>query len=338
MERSVKLLSKRFTSFIVPDQVGHLVGYGSIREVLLKYGTLVDVRYWGENVFKGVTTPALTFVIDKSYAGLTTIVDKDERAQVVQLLPGDVWGQSESRVLLQKISERSFSLKPFLADCGIRTTNASEQVVELSEAKGRFLPTLEGKQVGRYWCGPPKVGVRLDTDCDLFKSRDEKYTSALFVIRQTAAYPIVGPHEHTTYFRNSLHALRAPEEGPDARYLVGLLNSKLLRFCYVETIREAQQRAFPQVKLGALGGLPMRVVETSGERARCDEIVKLVEQMLVLQRKLRSEGNPLKVDTLSRQAEVLDGRIDLAVYALYELTETEVQTVEDVVSKLVTPP
>ena len=160
------------------------------------------------------------------------------------------------------------SIRPYLADCGVRTTNAKSQVVKVAEAKGKFVITLEGKQIGRYWCAPPEVAVRLDTDARVFLGRDHKYQNAKFLIRQTAAYPIAGPREHATHFRNSLHALYAPDGDLDVRYLVGLLNSKLLRFAYVTTIREASQRVFPQVKLGPLGTLPIRALDLNRRRAK----------------------------------------------------------------------
>ena len=117
-------------------------------------------------------------------------------------------------------------------------------------------------------------------------SRPERYRDATFVIRQTAAYPIVGPREHALHFRNSLLALFSPSDGFDVRYLVALLNSKLLRFVYSETVREAQQRAFPQVKVKALQSLPLRKLDLAraSDRRRHDAIVELVQAALDAQR------------------------------------------------------
>jgi len=340
MEQSAKLLSKRFLSFIVPDQVGHLEGYRSIREILGKQAQVREVRYWGESVFRGVTTPALTFVLDKECTEETTVVDKDGASRQVRLNPGDVWGGSALQQLLQKLRTRAFSIQPYVADCGIRTTAAKEQVVELREAQGQFLPALEGKQIGRYRCSPPAIAVRLDTGHDLFKSKDEKYQKALYVIRQTAPYPIVAPHEHTMYFRNSLHGLYAPDNGIDIRYLVGLLNSKLLRFAYVETIREAQQRTFPQVKLGALATLPLRAIDMNApaEKKQHDRLVDMVQQMLDLQKKLPTQRSPKRIESMRKQIEKLDSEIDKVVYDLYELTDAEIAAVDKVIAGLVPPP
>ena len=71
MERAVRDLSRRIVCFIVPDQVGHLHGYGEARSTVTQNSSLVSVRYMGERVFPGRTTPALIFLADKSYCGDT---------------------------------------------------------------------------------------------------------------------------------------------------------------------------------------------------------------------------------------------------------------------------
>jgi hypothetical protein len=339
MERSAKLLARRFVSFIVPDQVGHLDGYRSLRGVLLRRGRLTEVRYWGEDVFDGVTTPSMTFVLDLQAKRAATRVCNADGTEQAGTIEGDAaWSFSSSSSLLDKLRSRAMSIRGWLADCGMRTTDAKRQVLRLEKAKGRFVPVLEGKQIGRYWCAPPEVAVRLDAGA-VFKSRDEKYSRARFLIRQTAAYPIVGPREHAAFFRNSLHALYAPEGGLDVRYLVGVLNSKLLRFAYVKLIREASQRTFPQVKLAPLGQLPIRAIDLADavDRAIHDRIVERVQTLLDVQRELMTT-RPDGVEALRRRAAALDGSIDVEVYRLYRLEEGEISEVERVVGKLPLPP
>jgi len=232
------------------------------------------------------------------------------------------------------------SIRPYLADCGIRTTDAKKQVHPLEGSRARLLPTLEGKQIGRYWCLPPEVGVKLDAG-DVFKSKEEKYSGARFLIRQTAAYPIVGPHDHATHFRNSLHALFEPtDSGLDVRYLVGLLNSKVVRYAYVKMIREARQRTFPQVKLAPLGQLPIRRIDPRrpAERAIHDRVVDLVEALVRLQRRALSEKNEARLAKLREKSRELDISIDREVYALYELSDEEIDEVEKVLATVPVPP
>jgi hypothetical protein len=331
LERSVKLLSRRFISFVVPDQVGHLGGYQSARAIAQREAGLVEVRYWGERVFHGVTTPALTVVLDKAnQGGPTEIVDRDGAARRVVLRPGEPWTSSLSAGLLERLRRDSFSLGKLVGDCGIRTTSSKEQVVEWSGPERNVVPVLEGKLIGRYGCRPPRIAVRLDSAHPLFMSRPERYRDATFVIRQTASYPIVGPREHALYFRNSLLALFSPSDGLDVRYLVALLNSKLLRFVYCETVREARQRAFPQVKVRALQSLPLRKLDLArdSDQRRHDAIVLLAQTALETQRRAVTARRANEQHSLARDFEAIDRHIDDLVYDLYELSSEERDTVE----------
>jgi hypothetical protein len=331
LERAVKLLSRRFIAFVVPDQVGHLGGYRSAREIAQREAGLVEVRYWGERVFRGVTTPALTIVLDKGAKGSDTeVIDRDGGARRATLRAGEPWSVSPSAALIERVRRDSFSLGKIVGDCGIRTTAAKEQVFALSATEGNVVPVLEGKLVDRYACRAPEVGVRLDSPQPLFISRDDRYRAVRFVIRQTASYPIVGPRDHALYFRNSLLALFTPEDGHDVHYVVALLNSKLLRFVYAETVREAQQRTFPQVKVKALQSLPLRRIDAANPRdkARHDALADLARDALAHRRTRLSSTSSEEALAADRAFETIDDAIDRAVYELYDVSEDERQTVE----------
>jgi hypothetical protein len=337
LERSVKLLSRRFVSFVVPDQVGHLEGYRSAREIAQREAGLVEVRYWGERVFRGVTTPALTIVLDKEKKGVATeLVDRDGASRRAVFSPGEPWSVSAASALIARLRRRSFSLGKLVGDCGIRTTSAKEQVVDWPTSEGNAVPVLEGKLVDRYGCRPPRVAVRFDLAHPLFVSGPERYRAVSFVIRQTASYPIVGPREHALYFRNSLLALFPPSDGVDVLYLVALLNSKLLRFVYTETVREAQQRTFPQVKIKALQSLPLRKLDLmhADDKRRHDALVALVGEALAARKiavSAREGGEKISSSSLHFQA--IDEKIDHLVYELYELSNDEREAVEQSIAR-----
>ncbi|HEX9659743.1 MAG TPA: N-6 DNA methylase, partial [Rhodothermales bacterium] len=122
LERALKKVSKRYVSFIVPDQVGHLVGYSSIRSIAAREGGIVEVRYWGEHVFKGVTTPALTFVVDKEQRGCRTrVYARDGTESFGTVHGGQEWVFSPSADLIRRLRAGADSLHDLVGDCGIRT-------------------------------------------------------------------------------------------------------------------------------------------------------------------------------------------------------------------------
>ena len=141
---------------------------------------------------------------------------------------------------------------------------------------------------------------------------------------------MVGPRRHADYFRNSLLALYRPKDGTDVRYLVGLLNSRLMRYAYSRMVRESRQKAFPQVKVGSLRKLPIRSIDPADakDKARRDLMVGQVEQMLASQRQLSAARTAHEKQLIQRQMTAIDSRIDGLVYELYGLTDAEIQTVE----------
>ena len=196
-------------------------------------------------------------------------------------------------------------------------------------------PILEGRLVSRYRCEPPVKCLRLDYQPEpgeYFTIRNrQKYRDAPFVIRQTAAYPIVGPRKHADYFRNSLLALYPPTDGTDVRYLVGLLNARLIRYVYCQTVRESRQKAFPQVKVRSLRALPIRTIDQAdpADRSRHDQIVEWVQRMLDLHLRRVASQSPEQTDDTQRRIDETDRRIDGLVYELYGLTDDEIAIVEE---------
>jgi hypothetical protein len=111
---------------------------------------------------------------------------------------------------------------------------------------------------------------------------------------------------------------------------VALLNSSLLRFVYTETVREAHQRAFPQVKVKALQSLPLRNVDLSDprDRRRHDELVALAADAMAALKSAPPAGDTGAMSTALRRFEAIDRAIDDRVYELYEVSGAERDAIE----------
>jgi hypothetical protein len=133
------------------------------------------------------------------------------------------------------------------------------------------------------------------------------------------------------YFSNTIYFIPLND-----LYLLALLNSKLI-FTYFKRIaavlgdadRGGRLRWFRQDVMK----LPIRRIDFGNpvEKSAHDEIVRLVEKMLVLQKErqsVRREDDLDRVRNLERQIAQVDAEIDQRVYALYGLTEDEVKVVE----------
>jgi len=310
-ELAIKHLSKRFVSFVVPSQVAHLAGYADLRTFMTKNSQSIDVKHWGENVFPDACTPAMTFVCDRTKKS----TKQSPRTQ-------ELWGLQDNHELINKINQNSFSLDKMVADSGVHTGNCSKKLVKSTvEKDGKWIPVLEGKQIQRYQCSKPMKFLNIDykkLDGEYFSiRREKKYADVEFIVRQTAAFPIVAPKLYATYFRNSALALYPPDNDYDTKYIVGILNSRLMQYFYLETVPESHQKAFPQVKVRNLRSLPIRQIDFENVESRKlhDKIADSVAQIL----KVKSDD----------EFEALDRQINGLVYDLYEISNSEIATIEE---------
>lgn len=321
VEHAVERLSRRLVAFVVPDQLGHLDSYGPAREAVTRHAGLVDVRYWGEDVFPGVVSPILTFVADRRYSGRAAIELRDGALARRRIAGGARWHATGSDRLVARMLERGESLGHLVSDPGVHTGNcAAKLIVPADGAPPGTVPVLEGRLVDRYSCKPPRKRLRLDyepAEGEYFRIGGAgRYAAAAFLIRQTAAFPIVGPRVGAVYFRNSLLALSEPD-GVDVRFVVGLLNSSLMRSLYRLLVPESGQRAFPQVKVSSLRKLPIKRLDraSAADRRRHDRVVALVDRLLEL-------GPPEAMPAEAERA-ACDAELDALVFELYGVTDAE---------------
>jgi type I restriction-modification system DNA methylase subunit len=124
--------------------------------------------------------------------------------------------------------------------------------------------------------------------------------------------------------------LRLPT-APDLSYLLGLINSRLMSWYFLHRSNIAQRDDFPKIVLKETRSLPIRPINLSSpaDIAQHDQVVKLAEQMLSLHKQLEVAKTPDDKARVKRQIDATDQQIDNLVYKLYDLTEKEIQIVEE---------
>ena len=112
-------------------------------------------------------------------------------------------------------------------------------------------------------------------------------------------------------------------------YIIGLLNSKLVRFIY-ENIVQENNRTFAQVKPINVRKIPIPKLDLSKpkQKSQHDRMVERVDQMLDTQKKLYASKSEQDRKHYQQKADILDKQIDTLVYELYELTAEEIKVVE----------
>jgi hypothetical protein len=116
------------------------------------------------------------------------------------------------------------------------------------------------------------------------------------------------------------------------KYILGLLNSKVLDF-YLKNISTTMRGGFFRYFTQFIEQLPIQRINFSDPtgKTRHDRMMKLVEQMLSLHKQLAIAKTPDDKTRLQRQVDATDQQINQLVYELYDLTEREIQIVEETI-------
>jgi len=213
-----------------------------------------------------------------------------------------------------------------------RVEHGRSRLIEVSELRERFPKTyaylaenrscLENRESGRMK-GPGWHGYVYPKNVEIMSSAKilvpDIAQHASFSLDETGQYAVVSGYAVTL-----TDALRE-----SSKYVLGLLNSKLLDFVLKRvstTLRGGYFRYFTQF----LGQLPIRTInfEDPEDVARHDRMVALVERMLDLHKRLATATMPADKKLYQRQIQATDAEIDALVYELYGLTEEEIAIVE----------
>jgi hypothetical protein len=113
-------------------------------------------------------------------------------------------------------------------------------------------------------------------------------------------------------------------------YILGILNSKLISYLYVNSSSIATKDDFRQTTLAELRKIPVRGISFTNpaDKQRHKKMVKLVERMLDLNKKIGAVKVPTEKERLQREIDATDKQIDTLVYELYSLTADEAAIVE----------
>jgi hypothetical protein len=112
-------------------------------------------------------------------------------------------------------------------------------------------------------------------------------------------------------------------------FLIGLINSAVISYLYVNTSSIATKDDFRQTTLSELRKIPIPKIDMIDKKDTYRKIVSLVTSMHDLNKKLLLAKTDQEKTIIQRQIDGTDRRIDEFVYELYGLTEEEIKIVED---------
>ena len=109
----------------------------------------------------------------------------------------------------------------------------------------------------------------------------------------------------------------------DLRYVLGILNSKLISFWFDHKYQKLQRGIFPQFKVNELANFPI-AYNVKHETL----LIQKVDEMLAL----KTDSKTADKNYLLQRISGLDAQIDRIVYQIYDLTEQEIAIIESLVA------
>jgi len=191
-----------------------------------------------------------------------------------------------------------------------------------------YLPELQGKELSRYWIEPNRISyIRY---CDDIASRRPLriFQGERIVLRRllTRKFRLQASMTTETMITTD-NVLNIVPKSPqaDVSFALGILNSRLISWFYVNNSMIAQKDDFPQVYISALASLPI----PEFDKNRHYQIVTLVKQMFELNRQLPQAKTPHEKEAMHREITAIDKQIDKLVYQLYGLNSEEIKAIEE---------
>ena len=227
------------------------------------------------------------------------------------------------------LPERQYILFPYKVDGALVELIAFDVISKtcpktaayLLENKERLEERERGKFKGHDW-------YRFGRNQNIGIQEQTKLCVPRLVNNLYATYDVEGNHFLDNVDVGGI-TLKPAYQKQGLLYLLGLLNSKLLRW-YFPFVSAPFRGGWRSANRQFLSQLPIRIVNFSDpvDKAHNDRMVEMVEQMLSLHKQLTAAKTPDEKIRLQRQIDATDHQIDQLVYELYGLIEEDIQIIE----------
>ncbi|AEM21169.1 fused endonuclease-methyltransferase [Brachyspira intermedia PWS/A] len=335
IEKSISYLSKSngVVSFIVPRFLKFNIDSEEVRKLFLKYNIkqLVEVG----KAFKNVSTECIVFLVSKD--------DKKEDIKIYDYYPNkdvtfvktmdkNMFYNFPNIIFNTIVSEEEINIINKMLSISVKVSEicSLKRGMEIGKKDIREnksgIPTLLGEEVSKYQI------VYENTYC--LENHKEVSRLKLFsevekiLIRRVANQLIATYDNENYYFIKNLYSLISKDY--NLKYILGLLNSKLLNFFFKKYFTTKKEDIFPEIQAYHINELPIYKIDLNKkeEKEKYDKIIELVDSMIILNKKLISEKNPNSLNMINRQISACEKQLDNLIFSIYNLNDEERRIIE----------
>ncbi|MFZ2323174.1 MAG: TaqI-like C-terminal specificity domain-containing protein [Ignavibacteriaceae bacterium] len=328
-------LNPKSISYIVPEALLTTSSNHIIRSIMFDNKSISNLILFDNFVFKDATIGSVVFVLDEKKVKTTkTKISKlKSNGSLINVKEigidknDDVWDTSSTHIhssLLSKISRHAIVMKELVQmSKGMVVKNRQEHL--RTKPLKADLPFLLGSSMSRYalrnefFTNYSELTIIGGT-----RDYEKQIKTPRLLIRRTGRILCAVFSNDKELIESTLYILTS--EKISLKYLLGILNSKLLTF-YLQQKLITNVQGFPQILMWQLDQLPIILPDNSNSASN-EKIISFVDQILVAKKQLQQAKTESDKNYLERKCETLDRQIDQLVYELYGLTEKEIKIVE----------
>jgi len=346
-------------AFIIPNTWMSDKSASSFRKMLLANFRIIAIHVFGEKVFREVTQATTILVMQKN----TSAEEKDydvrirlaetpenlEGKEAIVKLSDVLFDKNRDKVFVATFAPSSYGLKRKIESRNVRLAEIIEGVhtgeIQMDlyvenifdrGGKGKF-PLIRGRNINRYYIDltNSRLGAKWFVSPQDFTRGKNAAKKRILILRRSniaqaqrikASLLDSSSEQSPVLVENGVNFILTKENKYSEKYILGLLNSKLVNWLFKLSSSNTQINALDILQL------PIHQVDFNNptERKIHNDLVALVDKMLELNKQLAPiRHTPCnKRDELLREINRTDNEIDNLVYDLYGLTEEERKVVE----------
>ena len=347
IENSLLLLKKDgFLSYITPNTYLKNIHSEPLRRFILENTSIIELLMFYYQVFNQASVDVCICLIKKTISDEKhTITIKEAREKLLfkaihkrqieqnsfylnERLAFTVSIDETAKKVVDKIRLNSSFLGNFCgAYFGIQTWNRKLYVSK--KQNKNYKPVIDGGNIHRYYLLSPNEYVLFEPNAIKSGGNEKIYLQDRICTRQIGLFPVFSLVKSGIFALNTVYNIYKKDENMDLKFILGILNSKVVQF-YWKKLNYDEKRTFPKIKKEALLTIPIPNLNLNDkiQGKQHEQLIKLVEAMLELNKRLLEKNSQTQHDQIKRRIQHLDQEIDNLVYQLYDLNETEIALIE----------
>lgn len=232
---------------------------------------------------------------------------------------------TKDRILIEKIDKWEKLGQISRVSFGLQTKDKSKYVKD-SPLNDKWKPCIDGKNIFPYHLTFSSQYFLHDKRIKAGGCWDDEThnTDTKIVIRQIGQYPIATIDKNRYYCLNTIYNVSSLDDNYDYNYILSIINSNLVKYFWKSKFFDSKV-LFPKIKKAYLDKIPIPQISLQDQQP----FIELVDKMIELNKDLAFCKTPQDKKLFENQIQITDKKINQLVYQLYDLTDDEIEIIEN---------